>query len=147
MARASAIWPFYPDDFMKILVFGNRLVKRDSLALRVANRLDAELRGKGIEFHEFDAAENLEDEGPDITLLDVAGGIKKVTVLTDVDLDKLEKPPSYSMHDFDLAITLKLLKKIGKIKSVRIIAIPIDHEEKKAVEEVRNVLSSKPNLL
>ncbi|MEK6979703.1 MAG: hypothetical protein AABW86_05755 [Candidatus Micrarchaeota archaeon] len=128
---------------MKILVFGNALVKKDSLALSVAHALehDAELRGKGIEFVEFDTAENLEDEGPDITILDVASGIKKVTELT--DMDRLEKSPSYSMHDFDLAVTLKLLKKIGKIKTVRIIAIPSVYEKKRAVKEVKEALTSK----
>lgn len=47
------------------------------------------------------------------------------------------------MHDFDLAVTLKLLKKIGKIKTVRIIAIPSVYEKKRAVKEVKEALTSK----
>lgn len=134
----------------KILVFGNKLVKKDSLALSVADELTQVLLGTGIEFKEFDTAENLEDEGPDITILDVADGIKKVTVFDEKDLNKFEKSPAYSMHDFDLAITLKLLKKIGKIKTIRIIAIPMEYEKKKAMDEVmaiiNNNLTSKSDL-
>ncbi|HIH23049.1 TPA: hypothetical protein HA238_04940 [Candidatus Micrarchaeota archaeon] len=135
---------------MKILVFGNKLVKKDSLALSVADALAGTLRNRGVEFKEFDTAENLEDEGPNITILDVASGIKKVTVFEESDLGKFEKSPIYSMHDFDLEITLKLLKKIGKIKTVGIIAIPMDYEKKKAMDEVmaiiNNKLTSKANL-
>ena len=58
------------------------------------------------------------------------------------DLEKIEQSKIYSMHDFDLSITLKLLKKINAIDSVRIIAIPPDYVEEKAVEETAEIISS-----
>ncbi len=86
-----------------------------------------------INFKEFDSAENLEDEGPDLTILDVAEGITRVVIIT--DLEELEARKVYSMHDFDLALTLRILLKIKAIISVRIIAIPVDHPIKKAFSE------------
>ena len=117
---------------MRILVFGNALVKKDSIALKLVPQLKKKF--KGIEFVEFDSAENLEEEGPELTILDVAEGIEKVTVVN--DLEELEARKTYSMHDFDLALTLRILKKMKIIKSVRIIAIPASHKIKKALSEV-----------
>jgi Ni,Fe-hydrogenase maturation factor len=49
---------------------------------------------------------------------------------------------SYSMHDFDLPITLKLLKKIGSLDSVLIIGVPSDYSKEKAIAEVSKIISS-----
>ena len=123
---------------MRILVFGNALVKKDSIALKLVPQLKKKF--KGIEFVEFDSAENLEEEGPELTILDVAEGIEKVTVVN--DLEELEARKTYSMHDFDLAITLKILKKIKAIDSVKIIAVPADYSVKKAFEGASKIISS-----
>ncbi|VVB65951.1 Uncharacterised protein [Candidatus Gugararchaeum adminiculabundum] len=127
---------------MKILVFGNPLVAEDSIALKLMNGLKRKF--PKVEFREFDSAENLEGEGRDLLILDAAKGIKKVELLGSgnlgKDLEKLENPKAYSMHDFDLGITLKLLKKMGEIDSVRIIAVPSDYGEKKALEEVGKMI-------
>ena len=122
---------------MKILVFGNPLVKEDSLPLRILPAL----RGKfpSVEFKEFDTAENLEDEGRDLVILDAAQGIEKVVLID--DLASLQQTKAYSMHDFDLPITLLLLMKLKAIDSVRIIAVPMGYEEKKAVEEAGGIIS------
>lgn len=122
----------------KILVFGNSLYSPDSLAFRVADILRQD--STSFEFIECDSAENLEKHGPDLLILDVAKGIDKVTVLD--DLTVLESAPSYSMHDFDLALSLKLLKKLGKIRSVRIIALPMGMDAKHAAEEAKSFLTS-----
>ena len=42
--------------------------------------------------------------------------------------------PIYSLHDFDLGISLKLLKKIDLIDSVKIIGVPMKIGEDKAIE-------------
>ena len=63
---------------MKILVFGNMLVEADSLPLRLMPKLEKLL--PSVEFKEFDTAENLEDEGRDLIILDTAFGIEKVNV-------------------------------------------------------------------
>ncbi|MFN7990980.1 MAG: hypothetical protein U0R44_02360 [Candidatus Micrarchaeia archaeon] len=123
---------------LKVLVFGNPLVRKDSAALRVLPRLRKEF--PSVEFKEFDAAENLEDEGRDLVILDAAEGLDEPALIE--DLDALAKGKIYSMHDFDLALTLKLLKKVGAIDSVRIIAIPCAMPVSKAFRPLCRILSS-----
>jgi len=123
---------------MKILVFGNPLVEKDSLALRVAKKLEKEF--PQIEFKEFDPVESLEKEGKNLIILDVGEGISKVEVID--DLEKLENKKILSMHDFDLSYELKLLKELGLIEKVKIITIPFNLDEDEAFEEVREIISS-----
>ncbi len=120
---------------MKFLVFGNPLVKEDSIALQVAQKL----RGK-FEFRIIDAAEDMEQEGKNLVILDAAEGIEKVTLLDGIGM--LETGKIYSMHDFDIALMLKLLKKIGKMESVKIIAIPKNYGLEKAADEAETLLAS-----
>jgi len=119
----------------KILVFGNPLVKEDSLALKVAERLKG--RVKGIEFKAVQSLDDVE-EREDLCIMDVAKGLEKLQLID--DLSKLETVQPVSGHDFDLALELKLLKKIGRIGKVRIIAIPASYTLEKAVEEAEGVL-------
>jgi Ni,Fe-hydrogenase maturation factor len=123
---------------LKILVFGNALVEEDSLPLRLLPALRA--RFPRVEFREFDAAEDLEREGPDIVVLDAAKGPSRVVLLEGTG--GIETGKIHSMHDFDLALTLKLLKKMGLLGSVRIIAVPVGYQEKKAFGEVSALISS-----
>lgn len=122
----------------RILVFGNALVEEDSLPLRLLPALRA--RFPGVEFREFDAAENLEAEGPDLLILDAAKGPDRVVLLEGAG--SVETGKIYSMHDFDLALTLKLLGKMKLIRSVRIIAVPVGYPEEKALEEASALISS-----
>ena len=123
---------------MKVLVFGNPLVKKDSIALRLVPALRKAF--PGVEFKEFDGAENLEAEGGDLLILDPADGLREVSLLEGTGA--LETGKAYSMHDFDLAITLKLLLKMGRIRSVRIIAVPSSFPPRKALPGVRRTISS-----
>ena len=122
-----------------ILVFGNPLMEADSLALRILPQLRKLL--PDIEFVELDGTESEEIAryGPDVTILDVAKGIEKPVVIA--DLDQLDLPRVVSMHDFDLAWNLKLLKKIGKIRSVKIVAVPTAYPDKMAIEKIKELLS------
>ncbi len=123
---------------LKVLVFGNPLVRQDSIALRLMGPLGE--RFPQVEFKEFDAAENLEGEGRDLVILDSARGVPKVVLLD--SLDALCGGKVYSMHDFDLSLTLKLLKKIGRLDSVRIIAVPSAYPLRRAIPEASAVISS-----
>lgn len=122
-----------------ILVFGNPLVNKDSLALKIADKLSMlhELNNE-FKFIKADSLDNLEEYGENLLILDVAENITKVELIT--DLKMLEQNKIYSMHDFDLGFNLKLLKKLGKIKSVKIIAIPINYELEKAISEIKEKL-------
>ncbi len=121
---------------MKILVFGNPLVKEDALALQIMPQLQ-ELFPE-IEFKEFDPTESLENEGEHLKILDVAKGIDKITVLDDLNHLQLDKV--YSMHDFDLGYSLKLLKKMGFIKTVKILCLPMNFPEEEAINQSQLIL-------
>jgi Ni,Fe-hydrogenase maturation factor len=123
---------------MKILVVGNPLVPEDSIPVRLLP--DLRKAFPKFEFEEIDGVENIEDEGRDLVIIDSATTIKKVEIITDLDSIRLEK--IYTMHDFDLGITLKLLKKMGKIDSVLIFAVPQKYPMKKALAELIEKLKS-----
>ena len=117
-----------------VFVFGNPLVKEDSIALKVAK----ELGNKGIEFREIQSLSDLENIPEELTILDCAEGIEKITVLT--DLKNLEGKKKVSLHDFDLGTELLLLNKIGRIKKVKLFLIPRNYSLEKAVRELETIL-------
>lgn len=123
---------------MRILVFGNPLVRGDSIALRILPLLRR--RFPEIEFVEFDAAENLEGQGRDLVIIDSALGIRRAVMLEGTSA--LSGGRACSMHDFDLALTLRLLEKMGRLDSVRIIAVPAALSEASALRQVCRLLSS-----
>ena len=115
----------------KIYVFGNPIVPEDSLAVDIARELEKEL--KDIEFVYIDPNEEIHEK--DVVILDVARGIKEVSLIK--DLDQLETGKKVSLHDFDIAFSLKLMKKIGLVENITIIAIPMNYNLKKACEETK----------
>jgi Ni,Fe-hydrogenase maturation factor len=123
---------------MKILVFGNIIEEKDSLALRILPKLREEF--PQVEFKEFDPTENLEAEIEQgkLKILDVVEGIDKVIVIKDIE--QLKQDKIYSMHDFDLGFNLKLLRKIGKLKEVEIIGLPMNMKEEEAIEEIKRII-------
>ena len=124
--------------FMKLLVFGNVLVEKDNLALKLLPKLQKQF--PQIEFKHIDPTENLEAEieNKKLFILDVVEGIKKVMIINDIN--KLQTNKLYSMHDFDLAYNLKLLKKIGKLKEVEIIGAPMEMDEGEAFNQIQFTL-------
>ena len=119
---------------LKIYVFGNSILKEDSLAIKTAKKLEKIF--PEVNFIYQDPNEEIKEKN--LFILDVAQGIKKVSLIN--DLNKLEFSNRVSLHDFDLTFSLKLMKKIGLVKKINIIAIPINYDEKKAYEEVKNYL-------
>jgi len=113
-------------------------VEKDNLALKIVPKLQKMF--SNIEFKEFDPTESLENEIEDkeLFILDVAQRINEVKIIEDIDQLQLIK--SCSMHDFDLAYNLKLLKKIGKLKKVKIIAVPMGMDENEALDQIKKLL-------
>jgi Ni,Fe-hydrogenase maturation factor len=103
-----------------ILVFGNPVFEKDSTALKLLPELKEKF--PDIEFKEFDAVEDLEEVGENLIILDSVLGIKSPRIFDGVD--SFVDSPTYSVHDFDLPIYIKLLKKLGKVKEVTIIGVP-----------------------
>ncbi len=122
----------------KVLVFGNPLVAKDSMPLRLVEKLRN--RFPELEFKEFDPSENLEKEGRDLNIIDAVEQIKKVTLITDIE--KIQTQKAYSLHDFDLGYSLKLLKKLDYIDSVKIFGVPMRMSEKKALEQLSELIKS-----
>ena len=115
---------------MKVYVFGNQDFGGDKVALEAAKKLVGKV--KKVEFIQVKPNEDLPFAGEEnVVILDTVEGIKKTTVITEKDLDKLNVAKSVSVHDWDLGFQLKYLKKLGKLKKVTIIGLPqggkIDH--------------------
>ncbi len=121
---------------MKILVFGNPLLKQDSLPLKLLPKLKSLY--PNIEFKEIDPTEDLDKQGRHLIILDTVKGIDKVTTITSID--QLHANKIYSMHDFDLALNLKLLKKLNIIDSVKIIGIPMNYTEKETLTQLSKLI-------
>jgi len=114
---------------MKVYVFGNPLLKSDSLPLKILPRLKKIL--PSIDFQVTDPNENFPPQKEkNLIILDTVFGIKKPTIF---DLDDLlnnrEKTP-ISPHDYDLLTHLLLLKKLKRVEKVIIIGIPPVKENK-----------------
>ena len=121
-----------------ILVFGNMLVREDSLPPRLLMHLRNTF--PSIEFKEFDPNEDLQKEGEKLNIIDTVVGIKKVTLIKNVDMIKAGK--IYSLHDFDLGQNLKLFKKIGWLKEINIFGVPQNYSFSKALHELKELIKS-----
>ncbi len=121
---------------MKVLVFGNPLSKIDSSAVKIANKLEGKL--PGVDFKRFDAAEDLEREGEELFILDAVVGLERPRL---VSLDEIERSSNpISLHGFDLAWSLLLLKKLGRIKRAVIIGVPARQSAAKNKNEVEKLI-------
>ncbi|MGE5863386.1 MAG: hypothetical protein ACM31H_06400 [Nitrososphaerales archaeon] len=107
----------------KVLVFGNRLVKKDNLPLKLIPHLEEEF--PEIEFKEFDSIEDLQNEGSVIYIIDSVENIENVTIIYDIDQIEVSNN-LYTIHDVDLGYMLKLMKKVNMIDKVIIFGIPIN---------------------
>lgn len=123
---------------MKLLLFGNSAVPGDALALKVGARLAADDGHEAL--HLEDPLRLLDLKLDEYVILDVAEGTAEVRLIEDTD--RLSLGRLCSLHDFDMAYFLKLLKIMGKAERVRIIAIPMNMEEEAATEAVRKLLST-----
>ncbi len=116
----------------KILVFGNLLVKKDNLPLKLMKSLQKEF--PDIQFKEFDSVEELQNEGPVLYIIDSVADIKKVTIIRNID--DLYTTRGYTVHDFDLATSLKLLQKLNMIDKLVIFGVPMFARKKKVLPEL-----------
>lgn len=123
-----------------VFCFGSIFVKEDKLPLKMAKEL-RKIFPK-IEFREVYYIEEIEDLD-EINMIDIVKGIKKATIIHDLNLISSSK--LVSLHDFDVGITLKLMKKMGKLAKVTIFGIPGNYDKRKALKELKTLIKS--NLL
>ena len=142
---------------MKISVFGNPDLEQDSLVVKMVPKLKKEF--PLVEFEIEDPSEGLKPplrqdfagqaplrqdfagQAPEWIILDVAVGIDKIRVFE--DLDKLVTEKRVSLHDYDVAMELKLLKRLGRVKNVKIVAVPMKSSEKQIINELRKIIDEK----
>lgn len=122
---------------MKIYIFGNPLVKEDSLPLKLLP--DLVKRFPQITFQIADPNENFPSEGEkDLIILDTVINIKEPLLLDLGNFDNQKGTP-ISPHDYDLLMHLLLLKKLKKINRVKIIGIP---KQKTSFSEIVKLIST-----
>jgi len=120
---------------MKIYCFGNEFLKEDSLAKEFADELDVE----GVEFVKCSSPEEVFEENSDkIVILDVVEGVNEVILID--NLSQLQTGNMVSLHDFDLAYFLKLMRRMGSLKEIRIIGIPMKGDKEKIKNGVEDII-------
>jgi hypothetical protein len=110
----------------KILVFGNKYLEEDSLALEVAMEL-------GMDYQEVnDSFQIITLDLNDYIILDVVKGISKPGIVSG---EAIKTNNLLSLHDFDLGFILKL-----RNSNPIIIGLPMKYEKEDAVREVREII-------
>jgi hypothetical protein len=118
-------------EYMIVYVFGNPDLPADSLPLRILPELEKRL--PHVQFVAKDPNEEW-DVPEKLVVIDTVEGINEVTIFD--DLTKFAAAPRVTMHDFDALTNLRYLQKLGKLKKVKIIGIPVVMPEEEAFHEV-----------
>ncbi|MBU2633680.1 MAG: hypothetical protein KJ674_00385 [Nanoarchaeota archaeon] len=120
-----------------IYVFGNEVLDYDNLAKNIAK----EIKLENINFKPIDSLNEIFDiQESNLNILDVVKGITKTTLIT--DLDKIQKPNMYSLHDFDITFYLKLMKELKRVNKINIIGIPQSGDKEEIKKEVIKIIHS-----
>jgi len=114
----------------KVYIFGNEYVNQDNFAHKVAGFFKKPFKHVHCESPDF----LFDTKEKDITIIDVVQNIEEPLII--VDADQVMSNNIVSLHDFDLGFTLKLLKKLGKEKNIKIIGIPSEGDPEKIAKKV-----------
>ncbi len=106
---------------MKISVFGNPDLKEDNAAFKLIPKLKKQYPRAEMAIEDPTGGLEPPQDG-DWIIVDTCHGINKITEFD--DLDKFEEARRVSVHDYEVVTELKLLKKLGKIKKLKIIGVP-----------------------
>ncbi len=116
---------------------GNPLIEEDSLPLRLVPRLRKAF--PRISFIEIDPTENFPEEDP-LLIVDTILHAPGVVMWNDVDA--IRSSPTYSLHDFDLGMTLKLMRKMGTLHRVIVFGLPPQGDEGLIFGELEKAISN-----
>ena len=123
---------------MTVFVFGNTALEQDSLPLRILPELQKKL--PQIEFRALDP--NEEWNAPEeMIVIDTVMGIKDITVFD--GLEQFSAAPHVSLHDFDAYANLRLLSKLDKLKSIKIIGVPADIDRDNAIRQICAIIAKR----
>ena len=115
-----------------IHIFGNILLPFDSLPLKLQPELQAAL--PEIDFVISDPNENIKPVNKELVIIDTVLDIDEIKIIKNID--QIQDNQTYSMHDFDLGLNLKLLQKIGELEKITIFGVPPDMDKKNALEQL-----------
>lgn len=123
-----------------VYVLGNRIEPLDSPAVRLIPKLKKKF--PKFNFIHFDPTEEFPHNiiNKELIIIDTVVGLRNVTKFDDSNHWILS--PKVTVHDYDLPLTLGILKKLGKIKKVTIIGIPSKENLNKILKEVRRYFVS-----
>ena len=114
-----------------VYIFGNPDLAIDSLPVK----LIPELQKQNPDFTFILKDPNEEWDVPEeMLVIDTAINAKKVTIFK--DLKSFMIGPRLSMHDFDALSNLLFLEKIGRLKKIKIIAVPSNIDAQTALREI-----------
>ena len=120
---------------MNVYVFGNPIVPADNRAFKLLPFLKTKF--PKINFIHADPTGNWWKGDKNLVIIDTVDGIDKVTEFT--SFEKIQATQSLTVHDYDLYMDLKLMKKIGKIESFKIIGIPDNIKMAELSEVIQNL--------
>lgn len=96
-----------------------------------------------ISFIHYDPTEELPLNHPkNLILIDTIKGITKAEKFEDPE--KWILSPRVTVHDYDLPLELRILRKLGKIKKVIIIGVPAKGINKEILKQVEGILGARP---
>jgi len=125
---------------MTIYVFGNELVESDSLSLILTPLLQKQF--PTVQFIIEDPNANFppsRERNP--IIIDCVQGLSSVLIIQIHDLVEMKKTP-ISPHDYDLLFHIHLLKKMNKIDSAYIIALPQYADREVALKETISIITT-----
>jgi hypothetical protein len=120
-----------------VFIFGNPDLPMDALPIHLMPQLAA--ARPDLHFVLKDPNEDW-DIPETLTVIDTVVGIDRVTVFD--GLDAFTPFAHVSVHDFDAYTNLRFLSKLGKLKTVRIIGVPVDIPGEEAVVAILPILST-----
>lgn len=124
---------------MKISVFGNPNLPQDSLAFRLVPHLQKLL--PHAEFIHQDPQEQIMPLNEPIWwIIDVVKNISEVKLIS--DLDQIKEVKRVTLHDYDLATELKLIKKIYSDIIIKIVGVPSQGEVEKIAKQVASIITN-----
>jgi Ni,Fe-hydrogenase maturation factor len=112
---------------MNIYVFGNEYVAEDKRAIDVARVLEGTLEGVSFVFVPPNEDIPFVNERH-VVIIDTVQGMHDVELVEGDRLDGLILSPRGSVHDFDLALQLRYLKKLNRLGEVTVIGVPQEGE-------------------
>ena len=115
----------------RIFVFGNPDLEMDSLPFKLMPKLAEAFPSMRFELKDPNEEWDVPEE---MVVIDAVIDLEKVTIFN--DLESFDASPHLSMHDFDALSNLKYLKKLGKLKKITIIGVPVGITEEEAFENI-----------